>query len=97
MEKTSAQVWKDHGALEYHICVADDVPVGEITSFPRALKLEEGEIVVYAWIVYSSRADRDRIQESAPNDPRFEDYDFSDMPFDGKRMIFGGFREVYSQ
>ena len=81
------KVWRDHGALAFRECVADDVKVGKWTSFPRSVKLKRGETVIFSWIVYKSRADRDAIMEKVMADPRLK----GDMPFDGKRMIFGGF------
>lgn len=86
-------VWKDHGALAYVECVADDVPYGELTSFPRAVQAKEDETVFFSWIVYESREARDRINAAVMKDPRIE-CDPDSMPFDGKRMIFGGFRPL---
>jgi uncharacterized protein YbaA (DUF1428 family) len=85
-------VFKRHGALEYVECVADDVKPGKVTSFPQAVKLEEDEVVVFAWIVYSSREERDRIMAAIMNDPLMKDMDPKKMPFDGMRMFFGGFQ-----
>ncbi len=80
-------------ALEYIECVADDVKTGVHTSFPQSVKLEEGEVVVFSYIVYASREDRDRINDAVMKDPRMEAMMGPDaMPFDGKRMIFGGFK-----
>lgn len=84
------EVWKSHGALSYVECVAEDVPYGELTSFPRSVQVKEGEIVVFAWITYQSRQERDAVNEKVMADPRLKDV-MSDMPIDGKRMIFGGF------
>lgn len=89
----AGEVWKDHGALDYIECVADDVKPGVHTSFPQSVKLEEGETVVFSWIVYKSREDRDRINELVMKDPRLAEMMSPDkMPFDGKRMIYGGFK-----
>ncbi len=86
-------VWRDHGALEYIEAVADDVKKGKHTSFPQAVKLKKGEVVVFAWIVYKSRGARDRILKKVMKDKRLADMmDPSKMPFDGKRMIYGGFK-----
>jgi uncharacterized protein YbaA (DUF1428 family) len=93
MARLGARVWKDHGALQYIECVADDVPPGKWTSFPRAVKAKPGETIVFAWIVYRSKASRDRINAKAMADPRLAGFDPKTMPFDGKRMIFGGFRK----
>jgi len=90
LARKAGAIWREHGALSYVECVADDVPMGELTSFPRAVKLEEGETVVFSWIVYESREKRDEIMKKVMDDPRL-DKDMSQMPFDGKRMIFGGF------
>ena len=90
MAQTAAAVWKEHGALDYVECIADDVPYGELTSFPRAVQAKEDEIVIFAWIVYESRERRDAVLAKVMADPRMK-HDPADMPFDGKRMIFGGF------
>lgn len=97
MAKKAGEVWKDHGALEYHECVADDVQPGKLTSFPQSVKLKEGETVVFAWIVYKSRKDRDRINAKVMADPRLASMmDGKNMPFDGKRMFWGGFKTMVS-
>ena len=88
--KKAGRVWKEHGALEYVEAVADDVKPGKWTSFPQAVNLEPDETVVFSYIVYSSREERDRINALVMKDPRL-DMDPAHMPFDGKRMIFGGF------
>ena len=91
--KLAGKVWKDHGAIDYVECVADDVPVGKRTSFPRSVKLKRGEAVVFSWIVYKSRADRDRIMKNVMKDKRLANMmDPKKMPFDGKRMMWGGFK-----
>jgi len=84
-------VWKEHGALAYVECVGEDVPYGEFTSFPRAVQAKDDEIVVFSWIVYESRESRDAVMAKVMADPRLKS-DWSTMPFDGKRMIFGGFQ-----
>ena len=92
MAKTAGRVWRDHGALEFRESVADDVKVGKRTSFPRSVKLKPGETVVFAWIVYKSRAHRDRVNAKVMKDKRMAKMmNPKAMPFDGKRMIFGGF------
>ena len=95
-KKTSMQagkVWIDHGALEYHECVADDVKPGKQTSFPDGVKLRKGEEVWFSWIVYKSRKHRDRVNAKAMKDARLAHMmDPKAMPFDSKRMVFGGFR-----
>jgi uncharacterized protein YbaA (DUF1428 family) len=92
LARLASKVWMEHGALAYVECLADDAPVGKRTSFPRAVKLKDGETLVFAYIVYRSRKDRDRINELAMNDKRFAKQDWKSMPFDGKRMVYGGFK-----
>src|SRR5450631_1530804 len=95
MAKRGAKVWREHGALEYRECIAEDVKVGKRTSFPRSVKLKPGEIVVFSWIVYKSRAQRDRINAKVMKDPRLaEMMDPKSTPFDGKRLIYGGFKKL---
>ena len=94
MARKAGKVWREHGALEYRECVADDVQVGKVTSFPRSVKLKPDETVVFAWIVYKSRAHRDRVVAKVMKDPRFDDMDSKAMPFDLKRMIYGGFQVI---
>jgi uncharacterized protein YbaA (DUF1428 family) len=89
--ENAGKVWREYGALEYVECVADDVKPGEVTSFPQAVKLEPDETVVFAWIVYESREHRDRVNEQVMKDPRITNIDPKSMPFDGKRMFWGGF------
>jgi len=94
MAQKAGKVWRDHGALEYIECIADDVKPGKHTSFPQSVKLKPDEIVVMSYIVYASKADRDRINEKVMKDPRVKDaMDPKTMPFDGKRMFYGGFEE----
>jgi len=90
MARKAGAIWKEYGALAYVECLADDVPYGELTSFPRAVQAKEGETVVFSWIVYESREARDDINKRVMADPRL-DMDPTAMPFDGKRMIYGGF------
>jgi uncharacterized protein YbaA (DUF1428 family) len=89
--RKAGKIWREHGALEYRECVAEDVKKGEVTSFPQSVELKRGETVVFAWIVYRSRAHRDRVNAKVMSDPRMAGGDAKDMPFDMKRMIFGGF------
>jgi uncharacterized protein YbaA (DUF1428 family) len=92
MAGKAGQVWREHGALEYRECVADDVKPGVITSFPQSVALEADETVVFSWIVYESRAHRDEINAKVMQDPRITGMmDPNRMPFDAKRMIYGGF------
>jgi uncharacterized protein YbaA (DUF1428 family) len=95
LAKKAGKIWKEHGALQYTECVADDVKPGKTTSFPQAVKLKEGEVVVFSWIVYKNRRDRDRINKLVMADPRLADMmDPKAMPFDGKRMFWGGFKTI---
>jgi uncharacterized protein YbaA (DUF1428 family) len=90
MARRAGEVWKEYGALAYVECVGDDVPYGELTSFPRAVQAKDDEIVIFSWIVYESREQRDAVNAKVMADPRLKS-DMSNMPFDGKRMIYGGF------
>jgi len=95
MARVGGTVWREHGALSFVECVEDDVKPGKLTSFPQAVKLEEGEVCVFSWITYASRADRDRVTEKVMKDPRLSSMmDPENMPFDGKRMIYGGFESI---
>lgn len=87
----AGKVWRDHGALEYRECVADDVKPGKWTSFPQSVKLKSDETVVFAWITYKSRAHRDQVNAKVMVDPRLTRAGLTPAPFDAKRMIFGGF------
>jgi uncharacterized protein YbaA (DUF1428 family) len=93
MARTAGKVWREHGALEYLEAVADDVKPGKWTSFPQSVKLKKGETVVFAYIVYTSRAHRDRVNARVMKDKRLAPMmDPKAMPFDGKRMFWGGFK-----
>jgi len=93
MARKAGKVWRDHGALEFRECVADDVKVGKRTSFPRSVKLKGNETVMFSYIVYKSRADRDRVMAKVMKDPRLAKMmDPKATPFDAKRMIYGGFK-----
>ncbi|HEX6000036.1 MAG TPA: DUF1428 domain-containing protein [Hyphomicrobiaceae bacterium] len=93
MAQAAGKVWREHGALEFRECVAEDVKMGEVTSFPRSVVCQPDETVVFSWIVYASRAERDRINALVMKDPRMKPMmeKNEDWPFDGKRMIYGGF------
>jgi len=96
--RKAAKVWKEHGALEVRECAADDVKVGKWTSFPRSVKLKPSETVVFSYIVYKSRKDRDKVNAKVMKDPRLNEMmSGKDMPFDGKRMIFGGFKVAVAE
>jgi uncharacterized protein YbaA (DUF1428 family) len=93
LARKSCKIWMEYGALGYVECVADDVKPGKVTSFPQSVKRKPSETVVFSWITYKSRADRDRINAKAMKDPRFATMG-KEMPFDGKRMIYGGFKTI---
>lgn len=93
MARTAGKVWREHGALQYIESVADDVKPGKHTSFPQSVKLKAGETVVFAFIVFKSRAHRDKVNAKVMKDPRITGMmDPKSMPFDGKRMFWGGFK-----
>jgi uncharacterized protein YbaA (DUF1428 family) len=99
MAKAAGKVWRQYGALDYVESVADDVKPGKWTSFPQSVKLKRGELVVFSYIVYRSRGQRDRINKKAmkrfSTDPKFKKYmDPKKLPFDGKRMFWGGFKTI---
>ncbi|WP_193333492.1 DUF1428 domain-containing protein [Duganella sp. FT27W] len=95
MAAASGAIWKEFGALQFRETVADDVKPGEHTSFPQAVQLKDDEVVVFSWIVYASRAARDEINEKVMKDPRLAEFmQPENMPFDGKRMIYGGFEMI---
>jgi len=93
MAQKAGRIWREHGALEFMECVADDVKPGKYTSFPQSVKLKPGETVVFSWIVYKSRAQRDRVNAKVMKDPRMANMmDPKALPFDAKRMFYGGFK-----
>lgn len=94
LAQISAVVFKEHGALSVVESWADDVPQGELTSFPLAVKCEAEEEVVFSWITWPSKQARDAGNKAAMADPRLQGWELSNLPFDGKRMIFGGFQTV---
>jgi uncharacterized protein YbaA (DUF1428 family) len=95
MAKKSGKVWREHGALDYREWVAEDVKVGKRTSFPRSVKLKPDETVVFSWIIYKSRAHRDRVNKKVMADKRLADMmNPKTLPFDAKRMIYGGFESL---
>ena len=95
MAQKAGRVWRSHGALEFRESVADDVKFGKRTSFPRSVKRKPGETVVFSWIVYKSRAHRDRVNKKVMKDKRLAGMmDLKALPFDAKRMIYGGFKIV---
>ena len=95
MARKAGKVWRESGALEYYECLADDEKWGKRTSFPRSVKLKPSEVVFFSWIIYKSRKQRDRIMAQVMKDPRLEEMmDMKNLPFDAKRMIWGGFKTV---
>ena len=95
LAKQAGKVWREHGALDYREWVADDVKVGKWTSFPRSVKLKPSETVVFSWIVYKSRAQRDAVNAKVMKDPRLGGMmNLKKLPFDAKRMIWGGFKPL---
>lgn len=94
LARKAGKIWKEHGALQYVECIEDDVKPGKLTSFPQSVKLKKDEVVVFAFIVYKSRKDRDRVNGKAMKDKRFDNMNPADMPFDMKRMIYGGFKSL---
>ncbi|MDQ0009868.1 uncharacterized protein YbaA (DUF1428 family) [Luteibacter jiangsuensis] len=95
MARKAGKIWMEYGALAYSECVADDVKPGKSTSFPQSVKLKPGETVVFSWVVYNNRRDRDRIMKKVMEDPRLAEFmDPKTLPFDGKRMFWGGFKPI---
>ena len=93
MAQKAGRIWREHGALDFVECVADDVKPGKVTSFPQSIKLKAGEVVVFSWITFKSRAHRDSVNKKVMTDPRLASMmDPKAMPFDAKRMIYGGFK-----
>ena len=93
LARKAGKIWMEHGALEYRECIADDVKPGKVTSFPQSVKLKDDEVVVFSWIVYQSRKQRDAVNKKVMADPRLP-MDPASMPFDGKRMFWGGFKTM---
>ena len=95
MAEQAGKLWMEHGALQYWECTGDDVKPGKVTSFPQSVQLQEGEVVVFSWILYNSREQRDSVNAKVMEDPRMKDMmDPKSMPFDGKRMFWGGFKTL---
>lgn len=92
LARKCAKVWREHGALSYAECMADNVKPGKHTSFPQAVKLKADEVVWVAWITYKSRRQRDQVFDKVMSDPRLAKMAAGGMPFDGKRMFWGGFQ-----
>lgn len=94
--RQARDVWREYGALDYREWIADDVKPGEHTSFPQSVQLKDDEVVVFSWITYASRAERDAVNEKVMKDPRMQQNP-AEWPFDGKRMIFGGFAPLFDE
>jgi uncharacterized protein YbaA (DUF1428 family) len=94
MARKAGRIWREHGALEFRECVGEDLDVKWGVTFPRMIKLKRGETVVFSWIVFKSRADRDRVNARVMKDQRLGKMDPKAMPFDVKRMVYGGFRTI---
>jgi len=95
MAAKAGKVWREYGALDYKECIADDVKKGKHTSFPQAVKLKPGEVVFFSWILYKNRKQRDSVNKKVMKDKRLASMmDPKKMPFDAKRMIYGGFKVV---
>ncbi len=95
MAQKAGKIWREHGALEFLEAVADDVKPGKVTSFPQSVKLKSGETVVFSYIVFKSRKDRDRVNAKVMKDKRLATMmDPKKMPFDAERMFWGGFRPI---
>jgi uncharacterized protein YbaA (DUF1428 family) len=93
--RTAEQMWREHGALDYQEWLAEDVKPGKLTSFPQAVQLQDDEVVVFSWITFESRASRDAVNDKVMKDPRMQ-HDHEDWPFDGKRLIYGGFAPLHA-
>lgn len=95
MAKQFGKICMEYGALSYHECVEDDVKKGKYTSFPQSVKLKKGEVVVFAWTIYKSRASRNAVTKKIMSDPRLAHFmNLKNLPFDGKRMFWGGFKSI---
>lgn len=95
MAKLASKIWIEHGAIDYVECVGDDVPSGKVTSFAKSVKLKKGEVVFFSWATYKSKAHRDRVMKKVMADPRMQQFaELNEMPFDGMRMFWGGFKPV---
>ena len=95
MAERYGKLWIEHGALQYWENVADDVKTGKVTSFPQAVQLKDDEVVVFSWIVYKSREQRDKVNAKVMDDPRMKEMmDPKKLPFDGMRMFWGGFKNI---
>jgi uncharacterized protein YbaA (DUF1428 family) len=92
LARKAGKIWREHGALEFRECVGDDLNVKMGVPFPNRIKLKPGETVLFSWIMFTSRAHRDRVNAKVMKDERLASMDPKEMPFDGKRMVYGGFK-----
>jgi len=93
MAAAAGKIWREHGAVQFCECVGDDLETKMAMSFPRTIKLKRGETVLFSWIMFKSRADRDRVNAKVMKDPRVAKMmDKKEVPFDSKRMVYGGFK-----
>jgi uncharacterized protein YbaA (DUF1428 family) len=93
MARKAGKIWKEHGALEFRECVGEDLDVKDVVPFPNKMELKPGETVVFSWIVFKSRAQRDRVNKKVMEDPRLKvDMESTAIPFDTSRMLYGGFQ-----
>jgi uncharacterized protein YbaA (DUF1428 family) len=98
MARKAGRIWREHGALEFRECVGDDLNVKGFVPFPRRIKLKPGETVVFSWIVFKSRAHRDRVNAKVMKDRRLaETMNLKSMPFDSKRIVYGGFKVLVEE
>lgn len=94
MAQLGGKVWRDHGALDYRECVGDDLDVKGVLPFPKMAKAKPGETVAFSWILFKSRAHRDSVNKKVMKDPRMQPGGLTDMPFDIKKMAYGGFKTL---
>ena len=98
LARKAGKIFREHGALEYRECVADDVPRGKVTSFQQSVQLKANELVWFSFIVYKSRKHRDAVNKKVMSDPRIAKMGGPEsMPFDAKRMIYGGFKVMVEE
>ena len=94
LARKAGRIWMEYGALQYVETVEDDVKPGKVTSFPQSVQLKKGEVVIFSWIVFKSRKHRDSVNKKVMADPRLANMNVNTMPFDGKRMFWGGFKPI---
>jgi uncharacterized protein YbaA (DUF1428 family) len=94
LARKAGKIWMEHGALEYRECIGDDLAIKGMVAFPKAIKAKRGETVAFSWIVYKSRADRDKVIAKVMADPRLASMTAKNVPFDVKRMAYGGFKTL---